>query len=145
MAQLEATSVLNGFKFTAGAYNKAATIGLTHRDSSKSYTDIDFSILFSGYRYYVYENSAKKWTSGHRGWSPHNDVFEVRVNNVGNVEYVRNRVVFYTSSRTPDYPLLVDTSFATVGAELTNVRWLSVKERGQVMFRQQHGMRERSR
>jgi hypothetical protein len=36
------------------------------------------------------------------------------------VQYVQNGVPFYTSTRTPAYPLLVDSSLYTTGATLTN-------------------------
>ena len=48
------------------------------------------------------------------------DVFELRAQG-GVVRYLKNGVVFYTSSRSIVYPLLVDTSLSTTGATLGSV------------------------
>ena len=48
------------------------------------------------------------------------DRFEVRIEE-GVVRYLKNDAVFYTSTRAPLYPVLVDASISTVGSSLTNV------------------------
>jgi len=48
------------------------------------------------------------------------DRFEVRIEG-GVVRYLKNDTVFYTSTRPPQYPVLVDASISTVGSTLANV------------------------
>ena len=49
---------------------------------------------------------------------PH-DILEIRVV-TGVVRYLKSGVVFYTSSRPPRYPLLVDSSVSTMSATISN-------------------------
>ena len=141
MASFTASDSMNGVKFTTGTYGSA--IGLSHGDSDKHYNDIDFSIQFEWlqYSHYHWGNYYRVWENGNVktgkwSYSPNGgDVFEVRVNSAGKVEYVKNRVVFYTSTQTPSYPLLVDTAFSREGSKFDDVYWLHKNEGDKVVWR----------
>ena len=65
----------------------------------------------------VYESGVKKGTFG--SWE-NTDVFEIQVGG-STVEYLRNSVAFYTSSRTPSFPLHVDASILFENTGLRDV------------------------
>jgi YD repeat-containing protein len=67
----------------------------------------------------VYINEGATGRGNFGSYAP-GDRFRVAVEG-GVVKYKRNGAVFYTSTIAPTYPLLVDTSFYTNGATLTNV------------------------
>merc|ERR1711939_117640 len=147
MVSFGSSDVINGIRFKPAQSSMQASIGLSYGDSSKHENDIDFSIRFERYQqnwyswgdtYRVVENGGEKMSSSsayHRGYHtdtggryyPNRDVFEIRVNSAGKVEYVINQKVFYTSTKNPSYPLLVDTSFNTVGAKFDEVYWTGIK------------------
>jgi hypothetical protein len=58
-------------------------------------------------------------------------VFRVEVFG-GQVRYLKNGVVFHSSTRTPTYPLLLDTSLRDVGATIVNaeIRECNESDRG---------------
>jgi hypothetical protein len=104
-------------EFTASETNTHRMLGLSNGDSSASYNDIDFALyLYSG-QVLIYEAGAYR---GNYGPFATGDTMRVEVLN-GVVQYSRNGGVFYTSNRTPVYPLLVDTALYSTGATLVDV------------------------
>jgi hypothetical protein len=82
-------------------------IGFANGNTDGHFYDIDFAIYGAQGNVYIYENTHNRAIAGRRYGA--NDLFEVRV--VGTVvTYLQNGVVFYTSSKTPTFPLVVDTS-----------------------------------
>jgi hypothetical protein len=103
-------------EFTATETNKTRFCGLTRAVSGTDYTAIDFSLKLTGSGVVeVRENNAYKAESGYST----GDVFKIAVEG-GQVKYYRNGSVFYTSTRTPSYPLIVDASLIAIGATVTN-------------------------
>jgi hypothetical protein len=91
-------------------------IGLTRLNIDTGITSIDFALLFLKAYVEVRENGAYKsditYATG--------DKFRIAVVN-NKVEYRKNGVVFYTSARTPVYPLLADASLWSLNATLKKV------------------------
>ena len=93
-------------------------IGLSTGNTDTTRADIDFALNFwaggtvdvreNG----VYRNAETRYAVG--------DVFRIAVEG-GVVNVYKNGVRFYRSTRAPVYPLLVDTSFFTLGGSLSNV------------------------
>merc|ERR1711871_219815 len=110
-----------------GAYNQVACqgwimMGLTRKSDAKqstSYNTGDFFFYIAANNLYVYENGGNK--AGIGAYSK-NDVFGVRVNAQNKVEYTVNGNVKYTSTQTPVYPLVVDSSFHTDG-KAYDIKW----------------------
>ena len=89
--------------------------GLSNGNSNANYTDIDFAIYLDvSAQYWIYEGGTLRGSFA--GYAA-GDVFRVAVQG-GQVKYLRNGVVFYTSTLSPAYPLLVDTAFYTTGLTL---------------------------
>jgi len=112
-------------------------VGLSHGDSNTHYSDIDFGIEFDSNYYYrvvEYVNGNANYRTSNAYWNPDSEVFEVRVNSAGKVEYVKNRVVFYTSTVAPRYPLLVDTSFGSTNSKVDNVYWVHRNQADKVVW-----------
>lgn len=106
------------FKVGSASTSRFA-IGLNASHTGASYTDIDFALTNdSGTVYKVYQNGSLAYTSGVA--VTQGDACVVRVRN-GSVEYVVNGTIIYTSGVSPTYPLFIDTSFYTNGAQLTDV------------------------
>jgi glucose/arabinose dehydrogenase/subtilisin family serine protease len=103
-------------EFTVAEVNTQRSAGLSNGNTDVSAADIDFSIYLNGAGgVEVRENGAYKWGAPYVS----GDVFRAAV--VGNqVKYSRNGVGFYTSAKTPTYPLLVDASLGSVGATISN-------------------------
>jgi hypothetical protein len=92
-------------------------VGLSNGDSNQSYTDIDFAAYLVGGTLMVYEGGVPR---GSFGSFATGDV--IRVSVVGGVvRYSKNGTVFYTSTVTPTYPLLVDTALLEQGGTIQNV------------------------
>jgi hypothetical protein len=91
--------------------------GLSNGDSNQSTTDVDFAIVMAGGTLKVYENGLLK---GNFGTYAVGDVLKVAVES-GVVKYYRNGGLVYTSSASPTYPLLVDTSINSTGGRVSNV------------------------
>jgi hypothetical protein len=105
-------------EFSVPATDQGVAIGLSRGDSSTELSDIDFAIApFLGQIYVVERGVAPQ---GSFGIYAAGDRFAVVVSG-GVVSYQRNGVTFYTSTFAPHYPLLVDATLYTVGAELTDV------------------------
>jgi hypothetical protein len=102
--------------------------GLGKSNTGSSFEDIDFAIYcWPGDEIEVYESGASVESAGvakHFGvWTP-NDVFKVQVNPDSSVAYLKNDIVFHTSVHTASphaFPLHVDTSLYSPGAEISNV------------------------
>ena len=102
-------------EFTASETNTYRMIGLSNGNTDAFYQDIDFAIwtCASG-ELRVYEGGTLKGTFGTFATGD-----KLRVAVVGGVvKYSRNGTVFYTSTKTPAYPLLVDAALFTQGATL---------------------------
>jgi hypothetical protein len=92
--------------------------GLSNGSTNNNYTEIDYALsLGAAGNVRVYENGVLKGSFG--TYSP-GDTFRVAVES-GAIKYYWNGAVFYTSAVVPSFPLLVDTSFYTPEATLTNV------------------------
>ncbi|HKO95406.1 MAG TPA: RHS repeat-associated core domain-containing protein, partial [Pyrinomonadaceae bacterium] len=103
---------------TISESNKYRMIGLSNGDSHQNYNDIDFAFYPAiGASLQVYEGGVSKGTFGSYATG---DVLRVAVEG-GMVKYRKNGTLLYTSTVSPTYPLLVDTSFYSNGATLNNV------------------------
>lgn len=107
----------NGYmEFTAGETNTHRVAGLGTDHVDHDYTDIEFAIfLAAGGAFSVYESGQYRGTFGaySRG-----DRMRVEVLD-GQVRYLRNGAVFYTSALAPPTaPLHIDTSLWSVGATI---------------------------
>ncbi len=103
-------------RFTASETTTSRIVGLSAGNSGTAAGEIQFGIrLWSGLAEVRESGVYRKDVRFVAG-----DSFEVRVE-AGVVRYLKNGAVFYTSTRPPQYPLLVDSSFSTVGATLTEV------------------------
>lgn len=100
-------------EFTTGENTTAKMAGLSSGDGDQSSEDIDFAIfLKANGTVAVREGGVPR---GSFGPYAAGDVFRVEARE-GTVTYARNGAVFYTSSGTPSFPLLLDTSLRTTGA-----------------------------
>lgn len=105
-------------EFTATEVSAYRMIALSNGDANQSYQELDFAFYLgmNGYLY-IYENGANvNWP----GFYATGDTLRISVES-GVVKYRKNGVVVYTSSATPIYPLLVDTSFYTAASTVSNV------------------------
>lgn len=106
----------------ASETNKYRWFGLSNGNSDSSSEDIDFALNLTSYAFNggfvvnVHENGEYKTDTVYRS----GDSLRVAVE-AGIVKYYKNGTAFYTSSKSPTYPLLVDTSFRELGGTLTNV------------------------
>lgn len=104
------------FEFTAGELNKVLFCGLTHAASGTDYSEIDFAIKLTEIGVAeVRENNGYQAETTYRV----GDVFRVAVQS-GAVRYYKNGGLFYSSAKTPTYPLMADASFLTVGGRVDN-------------------------
>jgi hypothetical protein len=95
---------------------KALMFGLSTGDIDVAYTDIDFAIYpfaGGGGPLQIWEGGAYIGNVGN-GFAE-GDVLRVAVEG-GVVKYRKNGTLLYTSSVSPTYPLLVDTSFIQIGS-----------------------------
>ena len=105
-------------EFTASETTTNRLLGLSNGNTDASYSDVDFGVaLGSGAPIYILEKGVNR---GSFGTYQGGDIFRVAVVG-GVVKYSKNGTVFYTSTQTPTYPLLVDTWLYTQGATLNNV------------------------
>jgi alpha-tubulin suppressor-like RCC1 family protein len=109
----------DGFvEFTATENYYWRLVGLSNGDSNQNYTDIDFAIgLSNAGEVYVYEGG---WSPGYFGYYAPGDRLRVGVEG-GAVKYRKNGTLLYTSTTTPTYPLLVDTSFYNASSSVSDV------------------------
>ena len=103
---------------TASETNTYRMIGLSHGDSSASYTDIDFAAyLVPGGSLHVYEKGNYRGQIGSYATGD-----RVRVGlEAGVVKYYKNGTLLYTSAVSPELPLRIDSSFYQPGSGLLNV------------------------
>ena len=101
-------------EFTASETTTSRMLGLSNGNSNASYQDIDFAVYLSQGQLKVFEAGTAKGVFG-----TYSAGEKLRVAVVGGVvKYSKNGVVFYSSSRTPVYPLLVDAALYTTGATI---------------------------
>jgi hypothetical protein len=104
---------------TASENNTHRMFGLSNGDSNQDYTDIDYAMfIVSNSTIQIYEKGVGIPVSSFGDYLP-GDKLRVAVEG-GQVKYRKNGVLLYTSSATPTYPLLVDTSFYTPNATVTD-------------------------
>jgi RHS repeat-associated protein len=93
-------------------------IGLSHGDSDQSPADIDYAAYLRATDFKVIEGGVEKY------WLQQilvaGDVVRVAVEG-GKIKYYINSTAVYTSTATPTYPLLVDSSISLIGTKLVNV------------------------
>ena len=103
---------------TASETNTNRMIGVSHGDSSVSYTDIDFAVyLAADGTIHGYESGAYR---GPFGTYATGDRLRVALE-AGVVKYYKNGMLLYTSAISPALPLRVDSSFYTPGSSVLNV------------------------
>jgi hypothetical protein len=101
---------------TASETSTYRMIGLSNGNTNASYEDIDFAIYLSQTALKVFEAGVSKGTFGSYATGD-----RLRVAVVGGVvQYSKNGTVFYTSTKAPAYPLLVDAALYTQGATLSS-------------------------
>jgi hypothetical protein len=101
-------------EITASETTTYRMVGLSNGDTNTAYEDIDFALYLALGQLRVYEAGTLRGTFGSFATG---DELRVTVAN-GQVTYSRNGSVFYTSTKTPSYPLLVDCALYTQGATL---------------------------
>lgn len=102
-------------EFTIGDANKVLYAGLSSGNPGTSASEIDFSIR-------VQLGNAEVRESGNYRTEvqvANGDVFRIAVES-GFVKYYKNGAWFYTSSGTPSYPFLLDTTLQNLDAALSN-------------------------
>jgi len=103
---------------TATETTTARLFGFSHTDTDQSWPSIQFGIdLDLSGSAYVFESGNNRGNFG--AYAP-GDKFQVAIVG-GVVKYKKNGTVFYTSSVTPTYPLVVDTALHANGCTLSNV------------------------
>ncbi len=104
-------------EFRVGELNTIWMAGLSHGDSDTNYTDIDFAFRFNSLGGAdVLENGV--YAGGDTTYAP-GDVFRISVAN-GRIQYSKNGQYLIESARTPQLPLLLDTSLLTIGATIND-------------------------
>jgi len=109
-----------GVQMTVASTRTHVLFGLSHGDTDQSFTDVDYGLYTNAVSQTlsVRENGAARFTGGAYTVG---DVLAVRVQ-AGRVQYLRNGAVFYTSTGTPTYPLLLDTSLYSNGGQVANAQ-----------------------
>jgi len=106
-------------EFGAADTTTMKAAGLSNGNGNQSRGDIDFAIsLDAAGGVSVFEGGTLR---GHFGSYTASDLFQIQVES-GVVTYFKNRQSFFTSSATPGYPLLLDTSLRTPGARIVDAR-----------------------
>jgi hypothetical protein len=110
----------NGYvEFTATASSKGI-IGLGNTvTNSTGYTEINYLINFSSVNN-TWEIRELNWIYKTDGTYTTGDIFRIAVES-GAVKYYKNGVVIYTSTVTPSYPLVADTSLLPLTGKIDNV------------------------
>ena len=114
----------DGFvRFTTGENTTAKMAGLSSGNGNQGYADIDFGIMLNAAGTVSIREAGV--LVGGFGTYDAGDVFRVQAEG-GVVSYWRNGVLLHTSTGTPTFPLLVDTSLKTPGATIKDVRITSL-------------------
>ncbi len=104
-------------EFTASETSLERMAGLSNGDPDQNYASIAYAVhLNTGGAFYVSEKGVSR---GYFGDYRSGDVFRVAIVS-GRVKYSRNGNVFYTSTVTPSYPLLVDSALDGQGSTIAN-------------------------
>jgi hypothetical protein len=107
-------------EFTVSGVDGNRAAGLSHGDQNQELGDIDFAIrLNGGGSAEIWEGGVYQFETTYANGANQPDVFRVAVVG-GVVKYSKNGSVFYTSTGTPTYPLLVDTFLATLNTSIAN-------------------------
>jgi subtilisin-like proprotein convertase family protein len=104
-------------EFTASETGTYRILGLSHGSASASESEIDFGLYLNNTQITIKENGVNQGftvDAFHTG-----DRLRIAVE-AGHVVYRKNGVLLFTSTQTPVYPLLVDTSLYSPGSTLTN-------------------------
>lgn len=91
--------------------------GLSHQETTASYTDIDFGIYLAGGQLKVSESAQGGAIYGPFGTYAAGDVLRVEVQS-GVVRYYKNGGLFYTSTHAPVMPLHFDSSLSDPGSSV---------------------------
>lgn len=106
-------------EFTALETDKERVFGLSNSNPDQNFQSIAFGIyLNTGGAFYVMESGVNR---GYFGDYITGDLFRVAIDS-GAVKYSRNGRVFYTSSRSVTYPLIVDAALQGFGATIYNAK-----------------------
>jgi hypothetical protein len=118
ISQAQIVAGTGHMEFTAAETGTSRMAGLSHQETTTSFTDIDYAVFVTGTSFQAYELGVSRGTLGTYAA---NDRFRVQITAAGTVQYLHNGTVFFTSSVAPRYPLHVDTSLFTPGATIMNV------------------------
>jgi hypothetical protein len=102
-------------EFEAAEVNTLRAAGLSHGSAGTAYAEIDFGIRLQSGVAEILENGVYRTETPFLA----GDVFRVAVES-GVVKYFKNGSVFYVSSGTPLYPLLLDASIASLNGTIAN-------------------------
>jgi hypothetical protein len=111
------TSGNGAVQFVATESNTSRAIGLSTGNTGTGPDEIRFGIRLQSGRAEIRESGLSR---GNVRFAA-GDTFEIRLEN-GAIRYFRNGVAIYTSTGVPQYPLLVDTSLASMGATIGDVK-----------------------
>ncbi|WP_405395694.1 hypothetical protein [Maribacter sp. Asnod2-G09] len=121
-------STTNGISATKGGHldwvadqsNKYVMIGLsTTPSSSASYTNLDYAMyMVTNSNIQIRENGASLgYVSGYSA----GDRLTINIDCLGNVTYLKNDIVIYSSSKKATNPLYFDSSYHGVDASISNI------------------------
>jgi PKD repeat protein len=103
-------------EFWVSERNTFRAFGFSHVDADQNFTNIDFAIyLADNGELKIYEKGIGR---GLFGTYEVGDRLQIAIEE-GVVRYKRNGTAFYSSSRAPVYPLLIDTALFSTGATIT--------------------------
>jgi hypothetical protein len=103
-------------EFTATETDRTRFCGLARNAPGHNYAAIDFAIKVTDIGIAeVRENNVYQRETTYRS----GDVFRVAIES-GSVKYYKNGAVFYTSARTPAYPLMVDAALINMSCTIAN-------------------------
>ncbi|WP_291967948.1 hypothetical protein [Maribacter sp.] len=106
--------------WTADQSNKYVMIGLsTTPHTSASYTNLDYAMyMVTNSNIQIRENGASLgYVSGYSA----GDRLSINIDCLGNVTYLRNDIVIFSSSKKATNPLYFDSSFHSVDASISNI------------------------
>lgn len=107
-------------EFTTNETNTTKFVGLSNGDTNQDYKEINFALgLNASGQIYIAENTVLVYGPS-RSYKP-GDIFRVAVES-GIVRYYQNGNLIYTSTQTPKYPLLFDTSLHHIGTTIVNAK-----------------------